>query len=533
MGEMFAFKTYTSKKSGIALGVIPKSNELMIDCSKENVLFVNPYRENEPLYPFLHSALTWEDSIFILDWDGYYYKNTADIRESKFYNDIVVIDPSLKYSQLKWNPLKEIRLKSEHELDDARFVADLICRSDIKKTFSKNEFSYFNDEFWIKSSITLITVLILHLLYAYDKKGLPTPTLSDLCRFVTMSSYSVDELLSNIKSFPHITVEEFLEVPFKDENDNICYDINGDMICHKNPLKDIYGEYIQDFKDFSDALGITVRSIDEIREVLQYKINQGETICWTEELDGLPSGQPFYKLLTHPIVHEHCITNLTSYRTSACIALNIKEYLSYFDNSDIVNFTMKGDFSCKDLFPISKKKSIYFVVDSSSNYALRNIYSLFIQFFLLKYFHYKNNNNDFSPMLCVFDNFTEITFLDYLNDFLLNSFSHNIKLGLSVKSLKQIFSKYREENNIIPLCGIQAYTKQNYLSVPSYVKDDFNGCLTDILSSDIRVFNPSDEVVTLKKLTKDNFDKFKMQFFEDGMNSVIPKSFLRILGKFS
>lgn len=160
------------------------------------------------------------------------------------------------------NPLAAVRLRSCNE------NYDIYCL--VQKLFNPPLEPRFMD-YWSKSGLELLSLVILHLLYQYQKEGRSRPDLVDVSRFLSQPNYSLEELLETMKAYPHITPEEVKS------NNNI--------------FQEIYGDYIADFTPFCTALKYQVHNLTELKKAML-----GKSVNFADPR------QPFHILLTNPMV---------------------------------------------------------------------------------------------------------------------------------------------------------------------------------------------------------------------------------------
>ena len=79
----------------------------------------------------------------------------------------------------------------------------------------------------------------MHLMYKHHQEKLRLPCPTDIMSFLSSPDMDLKEIFTYMKNYPHISPEEFLELP----------DEKG--IPRKNPLKEIYGEYVQTLRPFA------------------------------------------------------------------------------------------------------------------------------------------------------------------------------------------------------------------------------------------------------------------------------------------
>jgi type IV secretory pathway TraG/TraD family ATPase VirD4 len=158
-------------------------------------------------------------------------------------------------SSARWNPLAEINFRTAEEISDVAMIVGIMVKPDGEKSSG-------DSAFWDNSAAALITGVIMHLMYKHHKeeKRLPCPT--DIMSFLSSPDMDLKELFQHMKNYPHISPEEFLEMP----------DEKGKP--RKNPLKEIYGEYVQNLRPFARFFrNAKIKNLEDVRQaILEIKI---------------------------------------------------------------------------------------------------------------------------------------------------------------------------------------------------------------------------------------------------------------------
>ena len=382
------------------------------------------------------------------------------LSEARFTAKVLKFQPLCKDgSAARWNPLAEINYRSFEELSDVQSITGVMVRPDGE--------SKGGDDFWPNSAQALLNGVILHLLYKHDKEGLPLPCATDIMSFLSSPDKSTDELFQGMRDYPHITKEEFLEEPILDEDGNQQYDKNGILIRRKNPLKEIYGEYIKDFHEFTENLGVVVSSIDEIRTVIQYKIDQGENIVFESEVDGLPTGTPYHLLLTHPKVAE-CAANILNgaEQTRASIMQTAQTSLAIYQDPVVQANTAVSDFAIRDLLDPKQEVSLYLVMEVKDIAAVKPIARLFIQMICSKLiqdmkFGSAAQGLKKQRLLLMLDEFPQLGNMKCIELALAICAGYGIKMCIVCQDVNQLNKEYTKDNSIGSNCHLHIYYTPN------------------------------------------------------------------------
>lgn len=167
---------------GVYVGgfVDPKTNEnfYLRENSPEHLLVFAPTRSGKGVGLILPTLLSWKHSCVVFDIKGENWALTSGWRQ-KFANNIVLkFDPTANDgSSAKFNPLAEIRLKTDHEVADAQNIAYMISDPEGKGMEGDNGH-------WQKAAYSLLTAVILHVCYEADAKG-EEGNLPEVARFLS------------------------------------------------------------------------------------------------------------------------------------------------------------------------------------------------------------------------------------------------------------------------------------------------------------------------------------------------------------
>ena len=448
------------KNSGVVVGINPFTHKLMLHDGVEHILLMAPTRSGKGVSTIVPTGLIWKHSIFFFDPKGELWGLTSGYRKHVLRQKVLKFQPLCKDgSAARWNPLAEINYRSFEELSDVLLITGVMVRPDGE--------SKGGDNFWPDSAQALLNGVIMHLLYKHDKENLPLPCPTDIMSFLSTPGKNTQDLFTSMKTYPHISVEEFLESPIRDENGNLQYDENGVLIRRKNPLKEIYGEYISDFSPFTQALGVTVRSIDEIRTVIQYKLDQGESVPFEFEVDGLPTGVPYYQLLVHPKVAE-CAANVLNGadQTRASILQTAQTSLAIYQDPVVKTNTAVSDFAIRDLLDPKQEVSLYLVMEVKDIAAVKPIARLFIQMICSKLiqdmkFGSAAKGLKKQRLLLMLDEFPQLGNMKCIELALAICAGYGIKMCIVAQDVNQLNKEYTKDNSIGSNCHLHIYFTPN------------------------------------------------------------------------
>lgn len=253
-------------------------------------------------------------------------------------------------SSCRWNPLSEVRVGTKWEYEDAQRIASSL----FSPVGNSNA-----DAVEILTAFHLLTAAMLHLLYKHQKEHLPVPTLGNVASFLHRNQ---EDVLREMRNYAHISEDTFVPPssvvsafaeslpkpgpeersmrpryrhramrPERVEPEPSC---KVDLSSWKQPrniLQEVYGEYVDFHEEPWQDMGIS--SFEDIPQALVRLQAKGQRIIWPAEEDGMPSGQPWHLLLTHPKVRACAQSLMDCYGSLPSKAfLFLDGILSFFDH---------------------------------------------------------------------------------------------------------------------------------------------------------------------------------------------------------
>ena len=369
-------KVRKKKTSGVVVGVNPYTHKLMLHDGVEHMLLMAPTRSGKGVNTIIPTGLVWRHSIFFFDVKGELWQATSGFRQKVLGQKVMKFAPLCgDGSSARWNPLAEINFQTPEELGDVSTIVGIMVKPDGEKQGG-------GDPFWDNSASALLSGVIMHLMYKHNKEKLRLPCPTDIMSFLSSPDKTTKELFTAMRDYPHISPEEFLELPDEQGKPRI------------NPLKLVYGEYVVNLKPFSDALGKTVHNLEEIRLAI---LESKEKICWDapppkddngfgdEEDENAPPPPPFYMLLVHPKVAE-CASNMLNgaEQTRASIMQTAQTALALYQNPVVQKNTEVSDFCIRDLLSPKDTVSLYLCMQTNEVQTLKPLSRLLINTMLQK-----------------------------------------------------------------------------------------------------------------------------------------------------
>lgn len=489
-----------AKETGFVVGQNPFNDKIMLHNGPEHVLLVAPTRSGKGVCNMVPTGLCWKHSIFLFDPKGELWTFTAAWRKNHMGQKVMKFEPLCKDgSSAKWNPFAEIDFQSFEELTDVSTVSEMMVKTG--EGGSK-------DPFWENSAVALINGIILHLLYKHhqEKRLLPCP--SDVMTFLSSPSMSTEKLFATMKMYPHISKEEFLEVTV-------------DGVKRTNPLKDIYGEYIEDFRPFAKALPAfaeaakeneaqahryeealsmgktdvpppksnlellrdTIRAAEsdpdpQKRKTLNFEAPDISAAADKKEINKIIQAHidkegPWYLLLVHPKVAEAAANMYNgAEQTAASIMQTAQTSMAVYQDPLIRQNTAVSDFTLRDLLDPSQEVSLYLVLQPNDIDKLRPILRLFVNTMLAKLVRdmefarkedakkgaaAKQEKSKKQRLLLMLDEFPQLGKLESIEKSLAICAGYGVKICIVAQSMGQLNKIYTKDNAIPGNCHVQIY----------------------------------------------------------------------------
>lgn len=437
------------KNSGVVVGINPFTHKLMLHDGPEHMLLMAPTRSGKGVNTIIPTGLIWKHSIFFFDVKGELWQATAGYRQKVMKQKVMKFEPlCTDGSAARWNPLAEINFRTTEELSDVSTIVGMMVKPDGEKQGG-------GDPFWDNSAAALLNGVIMHLLYSYYKENRDLPCPTDIMSFLSSPDMDTDDLFESMKNYAHITPNEFLEKEYVDKN--------GKTQKYKNPLKEIYGEYIKNFRAFSKALKRPVHSIEDIRLAI---LDSTEGIDFdTTDDDDIP----YHLLLTHPKVAE-CASNMLNgaEQTRASIMQTAQTALAIYQDPVVQKNTAVSDFCIRDLLDPRQEVSMYLVMQVKDIATLKPLSRLFINTMLsklirdMKFEKEPNKKKEKKQrLLLMLDEFPQLGQLKAMEMALAVCAGYGIKVCIVAQDVNQLNKAYTKDNSIASNCHVHIYFTPN------------------------------------------------------------------------
>lgn len=202
---------WATKKDIIATGLLPKPGKsgdgvyvgawkdqkgnihYLRQNGPEHVLAFAPTRSGKGVGLVLPTLLSWEKSAVILDIKGENWALTAGWRKEQAGNVVMKFDPTATDgSSVKFNPLEEIRLGTDHEVADVQNIVTMIVDPDGKGL----------SDHWAKTGHALLVGSVLHCLYTEKAKG-RSATLKSVAALLSDPEKEIEQLFKDMLETKH------------------------------------------------------------------------------------------------------------------------------------------------------------------------------------------------------------------------------------------------------------------------------------------------------------------------------------------
>ncbi len=153
----------------------------------EHVLCFAPTRSGKGVGLVLPTLLSWRESVLVLDIKGENWRLTSGYR-AEMGHRILKFDPTAAHGSIRYNPLCEVRIGTDHEVSDAQNVAVMIIDPDGKGLA----------DFWAKSGYAWLTGVILFALYKVRRDEKRVASLPDVDRVLTAVGAGLEGLIAEM-----------------------------------------------------------------------------------------------------------------------------------------------------------------------------------------------------------------------------------------------------------------------------------------------------------------------------------------------
>ena len=187
-----------SATDGVYVGAwrepLTKNLQYLLHAGPEPVLLFAPTRSGKGVSCIIPTLLQWRESAFVLDIKGENFDLTAGWRHS-IGQRVLIFAPASPEQSCCFNPLNEIRWDTDHDVSDARAIADSVVRNGEENSLYK----HFED-----AAVDLVSAGILHLGYTFRRLSPPREvTLSDVLGLYSSPGKDIVDVLTQMQGSVH------------------------------------------------------------------------------------------------------------------------------------------------------------------------------------------------------------------------------------------------------------------------------------------------------------------------------------------
>lgn len=174
-------------REGVVIGGYTKGNNVvkLMHNGPEHVLVFAPTRSGKGVGLIIPTLLTWKESVIIYDIKGENFNLTSGYRKSALGNKVLKFEPG-SVNSIHFNPLDEIRIKTQSEVSDTQNLAYIIVNDGTDNPAN---------EHWMSTARSLLVGTILHVLYSNEIKE---KSLRTVRRFLTNNANAFIEMFQYI-----------------------------------------------------------------------------------------------------------------------------------------------------------------------------------------------------------------------------------------------------------------------------------------------------------------------------------------------
>ena len=159
----------------------------------EHVLTYAPTRSGKGVGLVIPTLLSWPHSALIADLKGELWELTAGWRQQHAKNKVLRFEPAAAQGTVRWNPLDEVRLGTDHDVADVQNLATILVDPDGRGLESH----------WQKTSQALLVGVMLHALYQARQDG-TTTSLPAVDRMLADPKRPIAELWKEMTTYSHV-----------------------------------------------------------------------------------------------------------------------------------------------------------------------------------------------------------------------------------------------------------------------------------------------------------------------------------------
>lgn len=449
-------KAGLTDENGVILGWNPYKRAFLRHDGPQHILLLAPTRSGKGVGVIIPTCLTWRHSMLVTDVKAENWNFSALYRRNALKNKVMKFEPfCVDGSAARWNPLAEIRYRTEREYGDVQILAGMLANPSGKEAGG-------NAEHWITTATALITTVILHLLYKHHQIGKLPPTMADVSSFLSLPH---DSIVNEMEMYAHISPEEFFSA------DNILARLESkmgdglyfDLFLFKENLLASLAEKEKSAKDsarqekfeLEKERIVELQALADVQNYVKAQYTQNKNLF----------DDPVYAvLLVHPKVAEGAreMKNRDAKEESSVLSSAGKAFVLY-RNAVVARNTSGSDFKIADLLNPAYPVSVFLVTSPGDLDTVKPLFRLFMGFILKRNtekmdFDKKKNKQ---RCLLLFDEFPQFGCLEAVELALAVMAGYGLKALLVSQDVNQLNKAYTKDNSIIANCHVRVFYTPN------------------------------------------------------------------------
>ncbi len=182
-------------KTGVTVGGFKRATGTtpLLHDGPEHIMCFAPTRSGKGVSLVLPTLLSWQESVLVLDIKGENYALSSGWRKT-IGQTVLRFDPAALSGSVRYNPLAEVRVGTDHEIADCQNIASMIIDPDGKGL----------KDFWMQSGWEWLAGAILHVLYRIERDDGRTATLADVHGFMSLGDDSGGEISGGDEGFDNL-----------------------------------------------------------------------------------------------------------------------------------------------------------------------------------------------------------------------------------------------------------------------------------------------------------------------------------------
>ena len=189
------------KNEGIVLGAFIKTKSkrkiILRHNGPEHVLMVAPTGSGKGVSVVNPTLLSWPHSMVVYDLKKENWAISSRWRKEYAKNTVLRFEPACNDgTAASYNPLSEIRLHTDYDVQDTQNIATIVLDHDPDSTSGDR---YFTD-----AAFGLMVAYLLHTCYKQFQEGKPPASLCDVAETLSDPNLDIDGLLLSMKEYQHL-----------------------------------------------------------------------------------------------------------------------------------------------------------------------------------------------------------------------------------------------------------------------------------------------------------------------------------------